>query len=704
MLDYKVFNKHEKNYDFLARHWNVHSPKRRNPDRAVLPGELLLNENWTLGCSGGRVSTNAIKDFQDYLFTSMKLSVKLTDTKQSRTIWLEEDHSLGQGFVLDVKPDSILIRLSNDKEAFRATVYLEDVMSLEGAPVLNIGETVRKPLYDSRSVHSACGIDSYPDAELLATVHAGYDTIVVFVKDFDQTASGYCNISDVIRRASNFGIGVLLYNYIQTYIHPEDPGAASVFDATYGELFRRYPDAVGISLCGESLEFPSHDPHTTGKQWTESIIDGIRDTRPSPGWYPCEDYPAYLAGIERAVHAVKPDAKIIFSTYNWAYETKEKREEFLKRFPEGYLLLVTYEIDTPRKLEGLRTPVMDYTLSADEPGYYFTTECSAAKRLGIEISGNVNTAGIAWDFGCIPYVPAPYKLLKRMQNLRKAHHEWGVRSHYATHHYGWWDCFASDLGKWTSWENFEPDYDELLEKIALRDYGREAAPYVLKAWALWSQAMDHYIASNEDQYGPWRVGAAYPFIFQPNITRTMTSKEMRFPTAPHAHFGHKIIKTLYQPYENINQAPGFLRYPAEIRGLKKMRSMWEAGLSEANKAAVTEEGKHLAALGLFILCEIRTVIHIKEWWLNNMALQTSDSVDTALELIDRIESLAYAEISNMRDAIPAVEYDSRLGWEPSMEYVCDRWHLEWKERQMENTLQEISIYRSILKDAYADRP
>ena len=225
----------------------------------------------------------------------MKLSVKLTDTKQSRTIWLEEDHSLGQGFVLDVKPDSILIRLSNDKEAFRATVYLEDVMSLEGAPVLNIGETVRKPLYDSRSVHSACGIDSYPDAELLATVHAGYDTIVVFVKDFDQTASGYCNISDVIRRASNFGIGVLLYNYIQTYIHPEDPGAASVFDATYGELFRRYPDAVGISLCGESLEFPSHDPHTTA---TMDRKHHRRDQgyAPKPGWYPCETIQRILQG------------------------------------------------------------------------------------------------------------------------------------------------------------------------------------------------------------------------------------------------------------------------------------------------------------------------------------------------------------------------------------------------------------------------
>ena len=43
-----------------------------------------------------------------------------------------------------------------------------------------------------------------------------------------------------------------------------------------------------------------------------------------------------------------------------------------------------------------------------------------------------------------------------------------------------------------------------------------------------------------------------------------------------------------------------------------------------------------------------------------------------------------------------VEFDSRLGWEPSMEYVCDKWHLEWKIRQVNSALTEIAAYRRML--------
>ena len=573
-------------------------------------------------------------------------------------------------------------------------------MNLEGAPVLPLGKTVRRQLYDARSVHSGCGLDEFPDEELLATVHAGYDTIVIFVKAIDQTTAGHCNINDVIQRAKRFGIGVILYNYIQTFVHPGDPKAPEIFDAAYGELFRRYPDAVGVMLCGESLEFPSQDPHTTGKLFSESVTDGIPDTRPSPGWYPCADYPAYLQGIADAVHAVKPEAQVIFSTYNWAYETPARRREFLEKMPKSLCLTVCYENTYPRTLEGLRTPVMDYTLSADEPGAYFKSECAVCKELGIPVQGNVNTTGIAWDFGCVPYVPAPYKLLNRMRRLRAASSQWGVTTHYATHHSGWWNCFAADLGKWSSWEGFEPDYDVLLEKIAIRDYGKAAAPYVLAAWQYWSDAMDHYVATNEDQYGPWRVGAAYPFIFQPNITRTMLPKEIQFPTAPHAHFGNQIVKTLYQPYENMDQAPGFLRYPAELRALEQMEALWEKGLAEAQRIEGGAEARRLTALGRFILCEIRTVMHIKRWWLQNMQLQISSTQEDALRHLEQIESLAHQEMDNVKEALPAVDADSRLGWEPSMEYVCDRWHLEWKLRQLDSALREIKIYRSIVTQAY----
>lgn len=690
----------EHNYDFRARHWQVHKPNRRDPARTADAGELMLDASWRLGGAGGEVLTNALRDFQDYLWVSMGLSLPMTSCDGDRTIWFCVDPTLARGFRLDVTPKHVLVTLCADSEAFRASVYLEDLMSLEQAPVLSCGTVTRRPLLDYRSVHSGCGIDEYPDAELLATIHAGYDAIVLFVKDFDCTTAGYCNISDVIRRAKRFGILVFLYNYIPAFIHPDDPGSEQVFDRTFGELFRRYPDAAGLSLCGESLEFPSKDPHTTGKIYSQSMTDGISDTRPSPGWYPCSDYPDYLAAIERAVHRVKPDAILTFSTYNWAYESEENREAFLKRLPRGYTLKACYENMTPRTLEGLRTPIMDYTMSAGQPGAYFKSECTIAKKLGIQVHGNVNTTGIAWDFGCVPYVPAPYKLIERLAYLRRARTELNVTSHYATHHYGWWSCVASDLGKWYSWEDYEPDSEQLLEKIAIRDYGRDAAPAVLRAWRLWSDAMNHYVASNEDQYGPWRVGAAYPFIFQPNITRTMLPKEIQFPTAPQAHFGWRIIKTLYQPYENSNQAPGFLRFPVELRELRKMEAEWLDGLRQLEGVSDSPEGMYLAALGQFILCSIRTVIHIKTWWGLNMQLQLSPSVQAALDRLDEIEQLAREELANALEALPAVRADSRLGWEPSMEYVCDEWHLDWKRRQLESALLEIAQYHEIVQNAY----
>ena len=34
--------------------------------------------------------------------------------------------------------------------------------------------------------------------------------------------------------------------------------------------------------------------------------------------------------------------------------------------------------------------------------------------------------------------------------------------------------------------------------------------------------------------------------------------------------------------------------------------------------------------------------------------------------------------------------------EPSMEYVCDKWHLEWKIRQVNSAIDEIKAYRKML--------
>ena len=695
----------EKNYDFRKRHWEYHKPGRRDPARKAKKNEILITEEWKIGCAGEKdsIALIAVKDFQDYFFTSMGLSLTLTDAPGEKVIWVEVDPKVKKGFVIEVGKTRVKVSAAEDKMTFRGTIHMEDIMNLEGAPVLELGKMVRKPLYESRIVHSGTGLDYYPDEELLGLLHAGYDCIDLFLEGIDRNHIGYCDFNDIITRAARYGISAVFLNYIRTYVHPDDPGAQEVFDSVYGEICRRYPGISCIGLGGESLEFPSRDPRTTGKPYNQSVVDGIPDTRPSPGWFPCRDYPAYIQCIERAVHTCNPNIMVSFSTYNWGYAPLALRKSFLQNAPKRVALSICFEIFSQRKLEGLHTPVMDYTISADEPGYYFTSECAEAHKHGIPITGNVNTAGIAWDFGCVPLVPAPEKILKRDRVLREAWKKWDVKRHYCTHHYGWWNSVAADLGKWTGWEGFEPDYDELLKKIAIRDYGKKAAPHILKAWKLFSEGMTHYVASNEDQYGPWRVGAAYPFIFQPNISRTMTSKEIKFPTAPHAHFGWKIVKTFYTPYENAEQTPGFLRYPAELRSLEKMLSFWNKALAEAGKAVECadpgkkDEAKRFEALGHFIRNSIITVMNIKKWWQLNMAMQNCATAEEALAYLDKIEALAYEEIENARDTIPVVEFDSRLGWEPSMEYVCDKWHLEWKIRQVtQGALREIAAYRKML--------
>lgn len=37
-----------------------------------------------------------------------------------------------------------------------------------------------------------------------------------------------------------------------------------------------------------------------------------------------------------------------------------------------------------------------------------------------------------------------------------------------------------------------------------------------------------------------------------------------------------------------------------------------------------------------------------------------------------------AEYKNAEDTLALVEFDSRLGYEPSMEYRCDSEHIYWK--------------------------
>ena len=57
-------------------------------------------------------------------------------------------------------------------------------------------------------VHSGFGLDEYPDNYLSRIAHDGRDAILVFVKDINQTPTGYLDFNDLIRRVSRYGLDV----------------------------------------------------------------------------------------------------------------------------------------------------------------------------------------------------------------------------------------------------------------------------------------------------------------------------------------------------------------------------------------------------------------------------------------------------------------------------------------------------------------
>ena len=105
----------------------------------------------------------------------------------------------------------------------------------------------------------------------------------------------------------------------------------------------------------------------------------------------------------------------------------------------------------------------------------------------------------------------------------------------------------------------------------------------------------------------------------------------------------------------------------------------------------------MLGLGRFIRTTLTTVLNVKQWYVLNLALTTAREPGEMHRILDDLIRVGEAEIANAEDTIPLVEADSRLGWEPSMEYMTDRAHLEWKIRQVRQVLTtEIPAYRQAL--------
>lgn len=688
----------EKQYDFRNKLLQIHKKCRVNLGRLVEnafnfkdPVTVFLSD-WN-----DEVLSTATVDFIDYLKVAFNITAVKTDDAENAQIKVgiarENNIDLGdassyRGFMVKSEESGVSVYGYDNRGVAQGLYYLEDIMCFESSPAVPYGEVYKKPLFSPQMVHSGYGVDEYPDNYLSRIAHEGRDAILVFVKDVNTTPTGYLNFNDLIGRAKRFGLDVYAYSKLLSEKHPDEPDAKEYYEGTYGKLFRECPELKGVTLVGESVEFPSNDPHVFKGHYYEKNKDGIPINKPSPGWYPCEDYPKWLDMIKKIIRKYNDKADIVFWTYNWGDAPKEARTKLIESLPTDISLEATFEMFEPRKVGNSILSCADYTLSFAGPGKYFESEAVAAKKRGIKLYSMTNTGGLTWDMGVIPYEPMPFQWMKRYATMRKAHKEWGLCGIMETHHYGFYPSFISKLSKWCFWSP-EEDMEEILRKILISEFGNENYEYVLSALKLWSEAIEYYTPTNADQYGAFRIGPTYPF--------TITSA-VNIPYDKSAMFGTRICIPNYYFKPDALCTPLSIRIHDEIKSLEKMRDCMDKGISYLEKATESNENlNELLNLGKFIKNIVITGIHSKQWYVLKCKLTAETDNSKVQEIINDMTKLLENEAENVKATIPLVEQDSRLGWEPSMLYMTDKWHLEWKLRQIEYTLNgEIGPYKKSL--------
>jgi len=680
----------EQNYDFRKEYGQPHKRIPGAKDRRPNADELVLKDGLTISVGNlGQVAKVAAKDFAAYLKTAFGLNAKVVEGNADITARVDE--TLPEAVraymrrVTAVDKDGVSITAFDERGVAQAFYALEDRMNLRRAPFLTHGTTEQMAAFSPRMIHSGVGLDYYPDDYLSTCAHYGYDAILAFVENGCKGANGVdYDFRDLCRRAAKYGIDVYAYSYLTNYVHPDEEGAWEKFDAVFGQVFRDVPEFKGIVFVGESANFPSRDPRVIAKPDRSTTEDGLPTGKKAPGWFPCIDYPDWLRMSRDVIRAVKPDADIIFWTYNFGQAPVEDRVKFVEAMPSDVSLQVNFNTPHTFQFDNAPSKIRDYTVSQTEPSVPFKAEAEVAKRRGIRLYSMVNTAGRTWDFGVLPFEPFPWQWNDLHQNILKAREEYGLCGLMESHHFGFTPSFISAQAKQAytvGGLSFEDYLDGWANRLAGEDKDK-----LLAGMKLVDESIHYYTPSNENQYGPYRVGPAFPF----NV-----SGANHRPDPAGVHFGYDICFVHNYHDDGSQAAPYCLRRPDEIARCKKALSLVKDGLRIIRTiSAKGRELKKLVNMLEYMCCYHRTAINFKEMTVLLDKMHVESNPDRLCRLADKVEALLLKERKNAEAAIPLVERDSALGFEPSMEYIGGPEAIRWKLKHLDMMLKySVPVYR-----------
>ena len=110
---------------------------------------------------------------------------------------------------------------------------------------------------------------------------------------------------------------------------------------------------------------------------------------------------------------------------------------------------------------------------------------------------------------------------------------------------------------------------------------------------------------------------------------------------------------------------------AELELLTPMAKAYDEG-ADLFASIGTPAARQMSVLGRYLARTTTTALNVKR---GALAFLSGDKA--------AVRAIAREEYANAKAALPLVEENSRLGWEPSMEYAAGPEQIRWKLKRME---------------------
>ncbi|MEO6807749.1 MAG: hypothetical protein ABI353_01370, partial [Isosphaeraceae bacterium] len=710
----------------------VHVPRRDREARGAADEIVLADRGWKLVWDqrSSPVLQGAVHDFQDYLDTSMGVTVTL-DGRDSLKNWQEDQRSIVVGtrdqlpgaggslkgpkdYEIVVTPERVVVCGFDERGAMFGLFNLEARMNLREAPFLPADlKTVRQSLYDTRMALSWMGWMDWPDPLLSHMAHDGFDGIFASVyanpngdRTTAETSTDFyarlmyrvrrqdpARVRDLIQRASRFGIKVytpIVYQYLGT------PESEADLRRLVQEAVREFPEIKGYVLLTEGFWYQKWGgTHGASKEYVQN-------------W--ARNWCRAVGIVAEECHRVNPAIEVLPWEYNIDFRPQnvEMKRYFIQQLPEGVTPLMTWENGKSFELDGMKGYLRDYSLNQIGPAEVTEAQIKEARRRGLKVYCKADTFA-SWQFGTSPYIPAPYQWYERYKAL-ESH---GVNGTLESWSSGYKPNFMTEVRAWYCWTD-APALDELLGSIASRDFGRDNRDPVINAWKHFSEAV-RLVPDTGPNMGTNNAIGNPLFVQEPPLRTTTFTHSWSDHNSWMGYLGGRINPywpftvsrmVFYPDFSNrtnkaeqyakqatgVEVAPETKVLPVFLKYLRQASERMEEGLTLYRAAALeSPEPKRQGALREVVVAEqLQRMMQSDHAVLEFEDLRLQRAAETDREksdaILDRMETIVRDEIARTERSLLAATRDSRLGFQFEQDYVYTPYSLREKLESLRETL------------------